>query len=252
MKKVANRDFAWLMRRLRSQASERNAAGMRKFGINGGDMLGVSVTELRLLSKDFGTDHDTAMQLWSTGVHEARILAGIVEEPEKVSDAQAEAWLKDMDSWDLVDQTCLNLYSKMPNPFRRARDWVSREREFEKRTGFALIASIAAFGKGQADQEFIDFLPQIKKASTDDRNFVKKAVNWALRQIGKRNNKLHSKALACAKEIEAIDSPAAKWIASNAIRELENTSTVARIDEKEKKKAIMPYKKQVFVRRKRR
>jgi len=249
MKRVANRDFGWIMRKLRSQASERGAAGMRKFGISGTDMLGVSVTELRLLATDFGTHHETALQLWSTGVHEARLLAGIIEEPKKVSEAQAEAWLKDMDSWDLVDQTCLNVYSKMPNPFRRARQWCEREKEFEKRTGFALIACLAAFGKDKQDQEFIDFLPQIKKASTDERNFVKKAVNWALRQIGKRNKKLHSKALACAKEIGEIDSPAAKWIASNAIKELERKDVVARIEEKQRSKGIVSGKKQPFVAR---
>lgn len=246
MKRAANRDFAWLMRRLRSQASERSAAGMKRFGITGGDVIGVSVTELRLLAKDFGTDHETALQLWKTGVHEARLLAGMVEEVDKLSDEQADAWLKDFDSWDIVDETCLNVFCKMPNPFRRARKWAEREKEFEKRAGFASIACLAWYSKNEknggkasaagkaGDQEFIDFLPQIKKASADERNFVKKAVNWALRQIGKRNKKLHAHALKTAKEIGEINSPAAKWIASNALKELESPSVKARLEEKER------------------
>lgn len=252
--RAANRDFAWLMRRLRSLPSKSGNDNIKRFGLTGKDMLGVTVTDLRKLAKEFGTDHETAAQLWKTGVHEARLLAGMVEEVGKVSDEQADAWLQDFDSWDIVDETCLNVFCKMPNPFRRARKWAEREKEFEKRAGFALIACLAWYSKGgkggesggtartggagaavkAGDQEFVDFLLQIKKASADERNFVKKSVNWALRQIGKRNKKLHAKAIQAAKEIAEMDSPAAKWIASNALKELGSPSVKARLEEKDR------------------
>ena len=224
------------MRRLKSLSSKSGQLNIERFGLSGKEMLGVTVTDLRTIAKEVGPQHDIATQLWDTGVHEAKILATMLEDIRYVTDEQADQWLKQMDSWDLVDETCLNLFSKMPNPFRRARAWAEREKEFEKRAGFSLVACLAAFGKDQADQEFIDFLSQIKKASTDERNFVKKSVNWALRQIGKRNKKLHAKALATAKEIGEIDSPAAKWISSNAVKELERPDIIARIAEKEKNK----------------
>ena len=206
--------------KLKAQANPVNAAGMAKFGINPKNTLGISIPFLRGLAKEIGTDHALALVLWDSGIHEARLLAGFIDDPKQVTREQMEKWALEFDSWDVCDQACSNLFDKTPYAYLKAIEWSSRKEEFVKRAGFVLMAALAVHDKNANDEPFKNFLPIIARESLDDRNFVRKAVNWALRQIGKRNNELKTAALDTAKEISSFDSSAAKWIASDAIREL--------------------------------
>ncbi len=197
-----------------------NVEGMARFGINPRNTLGVSIPQLRQIARHAGKDHRLARELWASGIHEARILAAMVDVPEQVTDTQMERWVGDFDSWDVCDQVCSNLFDKTQSAHRKAAQWSRRDEEFVKRAGFALMAALAVHDKTASDAAFLKFLPLIRRAATDDRNFVKKAVNWALRQVGKRNRALNRAAIAAAREIQRIDSRAARWIAADALREL--------------------------------
>ena len=209
-----------ILHQLKAQSNARNIAGMARFGINPHNTYGISIPTLRRIAKQTGKDHHLAQELWQSGVHEARILAALVDRPEQVTAAQMERWVKDFDSWDVCDQVCSNLFDKTEFAYHKATAWSRREEEFVKRAGFALMAALAWHDKAGSDAAFRRFLPAIKRGATDERNFVKKAANWALRQIGKRNRALNRAALATAREIQRIDSPAARWIAADALREL--------------------------------
>ena len=202
---------------------------MARFGINTGNSYGVSVYDLQKLAREIGKDHTLAQQLWASGIHEARILASMVDKPEMVADMQMEQWVKDFDSWDVCDLSCSNLFDKTQFAYQKAEAWSKREEEFVKRAGFVLMAVLAVHDKTATDEEFLKFMPIIKRESTDDRNFVKKAVNWALRQIGKRNLNLNKMAIKTAREIQQIDSKSARWIASDAIRELTGEAVQKRL-----------------------
>lgn len=212
-----------ILKKLKSMADPKNVAGMARFGITPNKALGVSIYDLRPLAKKIGKNHSLALKLWSSGIHEARILASYVDEPEKVSEEQLERWVKDFDSWDVVDQVS-ELIAKTPHVFKKIKAWSSREEEFVKRTAFALMAEIAWHDKTMADKKFEQFFDLIKKAVTDERNYVRKAVNWALRNIGKRNKFLNKRAIQVAKEIQSAsqrtNSKSARWIAADALREL--------------------------------
>jgi 3-methyladenine DNA glycosylase AlkD len=212
---------AEVLKKLKLLANPKNVEGMARFGINTKNVTyGVSMPELRKLAKEVGKDHDLAQQLWLSGIHEARIVAGLIDEPNLVSEEQMETWVKDFDSWDICDQMCMNLFDKTPFAYEKVVEWSSRNEEFVKRAAFAMMASLAVHDKNAEDEAFLKFLPLIKKESIDERNFVRKAVNWALRQIGKRNKRLRKEAMETAEEIQGMDSKSAKWIASDAIREL--------------------------------
>ena len=211
---------ARLLRELRTAGSEENRAGMARFGINAGNVLGVSIAVLRPMAKRAGRDHALAEALWASRIHEARILASMVDEPEKVTVRQMESWARDFDSWDLVDQCCANLFARTPMAYRMAERWAGRKPEFVKRAGYALMASLAVKDKEAPDAAFERFLGIVERGADDDRNFVRKAVNWALRQIGKRNERLRGKAIRTAERIHAQGTRSARWIATNALREL--------------------------------
>ena len=213
-------DTETLVRELRRIGDPVVVEGMNRFGIRGSKMLGVSVPNLRKLAAQNGKDHETALELWATGIHDARLLATMIDEPAKVNEEQLEAWIKDFDSWDIVDQACGNLINKTSFATTKALEWTKREREYEKRSGFSLIAMIAVHDKKSGDKTFLDFLPSIVRESNDERNFVKKAVNWSLRQIGKRNQALNKAAIQTAEKIAELDSKSARWIAADALREL--------------------------------
>ena len=213
-------DAREIVRTLRSMRNARNLEGMARYGINTDNAMGVSVTTLRKMARDLGRDHKLAMSLWGTGIHEARILASIVAEPERVTKGLMEKWVKDFDSWDVCDQVCMNLFDRTPFAYEKAVGWSRRRAEFVKRAGFALMAALAVHDKKAPDNALDPFLQAIVRESTDERNFVKKAVNWALRSIGKRNPRLNEKALSSAEKILKIDSRSARWIAKDAIREL--------------------------------
>ena len=202
---------------------------MARFGIDTTRAVGVTVTELRRFARDLGHDHELAAALWASGVHEARLLASLVDEPAMVSEAQMEAWVADLDSWDVCDGVCGNLFDRTPLALDKAVEWSSREPEFQKRAAFALMASAAVHRKDLPDAAFASLLPVIRAQAIDERNYVKKAVSWALRQIGKRSSGLNSQAVRTAEQIERIDSRAARWVARDALRELRSDAVQARL-----------------------
>jgi 3-methyladenine DNA glycosylase AlkD len=222
-------DYQEIMRELKKRSNPKNVEGMVRFGISPKGTLGVSIPHVRALAKRAGKDHKLAAQLWASGIHEARILASLVEDPKLVSDKQMEQWVKDFDSWDVCDQVCMNLFDRTPYAWKKVVEWSGRKEEFVKRAGFALMATLASYDKKASDKDFERLLLLIKKGSTDERNFVRKAVNWALRGIGKRNRALNKSALKTAREIAKLDSKAARWIASDAIRELESEAVKKRL-----------------------
>jgi 3-methyladenine DNA glycosylase AlkD len=209
-----------IVSKLSSYANPENVKGMARFGINPENTLGIPIPVLRKTAKEIGRNHELAGELWAAGIHEARILACFVDDHKKVTEAQMESWAGDFDSWDVCDQCCMNLFDKTPYAVAKAVEWSASEETFVKRAGFAIMASLAFHDKKAGNDVFISFLKEIKKQSGDDRNFVKKAVNWALRQIGKRNRELNRLAVEASYEIQKLDSKAARWIAADAIREL--------------------------------
>jgi len=209
-----------ILERLRSLANPEAVAGMARFGINPHNTYGVSIPVVRKMAREMGRDHALAEELWASGVHEARILAGMVDEARMVTEAQMERWAAGFDSWDVCDQCCSNLFDKTELAHGKAVEWAAREEEFVKRAGFALMAALAVHDKRAPDEAFLAFLPAIKRESVDGRNYVKKAVNWALRQIGKRNAALNIMAIQAAEEIREMGSKPGRWIAADALREL--------------------------------
>jgi 3-methyladenine DNA glycosylase AlkD len=185
--------------KLQSKAKPEQLPGMAKYGITVEKRLGVSVPDMRKLAKELGRDHEMALDLWRTGMAEARIVAGMVGDPAKLTEEQMEEWVKGVDSWDVCDQVCMNLFEKNQLAWKKIIDWSEREEEFVKRTAFSLIACLAWHDKRASDEKFIELLPVIMREATDERNFVKKAVNWALRNIGKRNLNLNEAAINTAK-----------------------------------------------------
>jgi 3-methyladenine DNA glycosylase AlkD len=203
---------------------------MGRYGINPDNAYGIPIPTLRKKGKEIGTDHQLAAELWVSGVHEARILACYIDDPEQVTEEQMEAWTADFDSWDVCDQVVSNLFDKTPFAYRKALEWSARGEEFVKRAGFVMMASLAVHDKKAPDHCFVDFFPIIIREATD-RNFVKKGVNWALSQIGKRNTSLNQAAIKTAEEINKIDSKTARWIASGALRELTSQKVQARFQD---------------------
>lgn len=218
-----------ILKKLKAMSDPDAVAGMARFGINPENTYGVSIPALRKLAKETGKDHALAQELWTSGIHEARILAGMIDIPEMVTEEQMERWVKDFDSWNVCDQVCGNFFDRTAFAYKKAIAWSKRKEEFVKRAGFVMMAELAVHDKTAGDTKFMKFLPLIKKESYDERNFVKKAVNWALRQIGKRNVNLNQEAIRTAKEIQKMDAKAAKWIASDALRELSGKQVQDRI-----------------------
>jgi len=225
-KKATGAKISEILKQLKAMESPKDREGMARFGINPDNTLGISIYKLRPMAKEIiksGSDrHKLALELWAIGIHEARLLAVFVEDPRLATEDQMNNWASDFDSWDVCDQACTSLFDLTPFAWKKAREWAAREEEFVKRGAFALMAGLAVHDKKAKDADFEKFFLIIKKASTDERNYVRKAVNWALRNIGKRNIVLNKKAIECAKEIQKIDSNAARWIAADALRELQS------------------------------
>ena len=217
---------------LSSLRNEYNREGMGRFGINVEKAFGITVNYLRKLAKQIGINHSLALELWNTEYHEARILATMIDDPAKVTPAQMDKWVKDFDSWDLCDGCCNNLFRKTPFALEKAMLWSSSEKTFIKRAGFAMIAILAVHDKRADDEMFLEFLERIKEKSDDERNFVKKAVNWALRNTGKRNRILNKEAIKAAKEIYKTGTKSGKWIAGDALRELQGAAVQRRLKAK--------------------
>jgi len=209
-----------ILAELRPFTSEKNREGMARFGIASETALGVPIPALRGLAKRIGRDHALAGRLWARDVHELKLLACFMDEPAKVTEKQMDRWTAGFYSWDVCDQCCSNLWDKTSFAWKKPFEWSKSEKEFVRRAGFVMMACLAVHDKKADDKDFIKFFPLIRKYSTDERNFVRKAVNWALRQIGKRSPMLRKEAIKVARQIGSIDSKSARWIASDALREL--------------------------------
>jgi 3-methyladenine DNA glycosylase AlkD len=218
-----------ILKKLKARGSRKNIEGMARFGIPAERRLGVSMPEIRRIAREAGTDHALAIRLWNSGIAEARIVASIIADPLKMTAAEMDRWVSGFDSWDVCDQVCMNLFSRTPFARRKIREWARREEEYVRRAAYTLLACLAWYEKDAPDTLFTGFLPIIKRGATDERNFVKKAVNWALRNIGKRNPRLNKSALRTAKEISRQDSQSARWIGKDAIRELTSAAVQRRI-----------------------
>jgi len=212
--------YSEILEKLKSLSDPKALEGMARFGIKADNAYGVSIPSLRKIAKEIGTNHELAQQLWASGIHEAWMLASMVDDPRVVTEEQMETWVDDFNSWDVCDQCCSNLFGNTEFAYKKAVEWSKRDEEFIKRAGFVLMACVAVHDKKAEDKQFEQFFPLIKEEAGDNRNFVKKAVNWALRQIGKRTLNLNRKALETAMEIQKLDFKSARWIASDAIREL--------------------------------
>ena len=217
-----------MVEELRSLANPMNVAGMAKFGIASTNTLGISIPTLRAIAKRCGRDHKLAVELWRSGVHEARILAAMVDEPEKVTPAQMDRWANQFDSWDIVDGVC-GLFVRTPYALQKIAEWSAHKKEYVKRAAFTMIAYLTYRDKTATDADILRFLPVIRREAGDERNFVKKAVNWALRNIGKRNARCNAAAITCAEQIRADGTRSGRWIAADALRELRSDAVQARL-----------------------
>jgi 3-methyladenine DNA glycosylase AlkD len=217
------------LQKLKTHGSRENIEGMARFGITTERRLGVSVPEMRRIARECGKDHPLSIRLWNSGIPEARIVASMIADPSEMTAAEMDRWVSEFDSWDVCDQVCMNLFERTPFAGKKIRQWSRREEEFVRRAAYALIACLAWHDKDAPDVVFTGFLPIIKRGATDERNFVKKSVNWALRSIGKRNPRLNRAAVSTAKEISRLDSKSARWIGADAIRELTSAAVQRRI-----------------------
>lgn len=212
-----------ILEKLASRVDRRAVEGMARFGIVTKKVYGGwRIPDLKRLAREIGRHHALAQELWALEIFEARVLATLIDEPEKVTGGQMDEWAEDFDNWAVCDGACFNLFRHSKLAYAKCVEWNSRQEEFVKRAAFALMAGLTVTDKAASDGTFLRFLPLIRRAALDERNFVKKAVNWALRQIGKRNRRLNRAAIAAAREIHRLDSQAARWIASDALRELQS------------------------------
>jgi 3-methyladenine DNA glycosylase AlkD len=218
-----------VLERLQSLGDPRNVEGMARYGIRTKKAFGVSAPQLRQLAKELRKEHELADRLWGTGVHDARILAALIDDPALVTERQMDRWAKDFDTWAVCDSACGCLFDKTPYAWDKATEWIERQEEYVKRAGFVLMAALAVHDKKAPNERFEAFLSLIESHATDERNFVKKAVNWALRQIGKRNLHLNALAIRAGEQIRRIDSKAARWIAADALRELTGDKVQSRL-----------------------
>ena len=221
---------------LRRLGTRRNVEGMARFGIRAEKAFGVSKPKLDVLAKRIGRNHQLALELWDSGVHDAKILAGMIADPAKVTASLMDRWVRDFDNWDTCDGTCCHLFAFTEPAWEKAIAWTERDGEFQKRAGFALAAYLAYRDKNASDARFVSFLKIIERECEDERNFVRKAVNWALRNIGKRNSQLNRAAIASGERLRKRESRAARWIAADALRELRSDAVQERLRQKERGK----------------
>ena len=217
---------------LQQYAEARNVEGMARFGIRAEKVYGVSKSRLDEVARKIGKNHELGKRLWETGIHDARLLGMLISDPAKVTAKQMEHWVKDFDNWDVCDGTCCHLFVDAKPAWAKAFEWSRRKREFAKRAGFALAAYLAIHDKAAGDAGFERFLKAIEREAWDERNFVRKGVNWALRNIGKRNLRLNRKAIACAERISNKGTPVGRWIAADALRELKSEAVQQRLKQK--------------------
>ena len=221
-----------ILLKLKSLSNPKAVEGMRRYGITPEETFGVSIPNLRKIAREIGINHNLALKLWNINIRETRILASMIDDPKLVSEEQMEDWVKTFDYWEICDQVCQNLFAHTRFAYSKALEWSKRNEEFVKRAGFTIMARLAVGDKKKEDKEFEEFLKVIVDEVVDDRTYVKKAVNWALRQIGKRNLYLNKKAIETALKIKELDSKTARWIASDALRELTSEKIQMRLNKK--------------------
>lgn len=214
---------------LRRLGTRRNRDGMARYAIPSDKAFGVPISTLHRLAKQLGRDHALAAALWRTGWYEARLLAAFVEEPARVTAAQMDAWCRGFDSWAVVDTVCFHLFDRTPHAWAKVEQWAGRREEFRKRAAFALLASLTAHDKAAGDERFLRGLALIERAASDERNFVAKGVNWALRCIGKRNPALHAAAVNVCRRLADSSAPSARWVGRDALRELTGAAVTRRM-----------------------
>lgn len=220
-----------ILDKLKSMGRPDQLEGMSRYGMSTNNRLGVSIPILRKMAKEIGKNHDLALKLWESGIQEARILASMVDEPEKVTNVQMEKWVADFNSWDVCDQVCMNLFEKVSSVRKKIEAWSKREEEFVKRSAYTLIACFVWHNKSLSDDEILQFVPVIKRGANDDRNYVKKAVSWALRHVGKRNRYLNKNAIQAAESLSELDCRSARWIMSDVLRELKSEKIQQRLNQ---------------------
>ncbi|HEX3012409.1 MAG TPA: DNA alkylation repair protein [Syntrophomonadaceae bacterium] len=218
-----------ILAQLEAHENRASLEHMRKYGIIAGNAYGASIPAQRQIARQYKNDHELALALWDLNIHETRIIASMIDDPRQVTEDQLEKWVKDFYSWDLCDQCCANLFEKTAFAYDKAAEWAQRTEEYVKRAGFVMMARLAVSDKKGSDENFETFFPLIKEHSTDNRNFVKKAVNWALRQIGKRSLYLNKRAVIVAEDISHLESSCAHWIARDALRELKSEAVQERL-----------------------
>lgn len=234
MPRSSNRDdkgrtYESIIKELKSLRNPRNIEGMARYGLNSPSTLGLCMPDLMRIAKETGKDHALAQQLWDSGIYEARILAYMVDDWRLVTEKQMEEWVKDFDNWGIVDGCVNHLFNRTPFAHKKAVQWSKRNEEFVKRAGYTMIATLTVHDKKADDETFSRYLPLIVKGATDERKYVYKAVNWALRQIGKKNRALNKRAIRTAEQIKKLDSKAARWVASDALRELRGEAVQKRL-----------------------
>jgi len=232
VRKPARWTKAAVLRQLKAAADQRVRAKMAYFGVDVPKAHGISAPVLHQFAKHIGKDHRLAQQLWKTSIHEAKILATLIGEAKKVTAAEMDQWARDFDAWDVVDAACCYLYAHAKPAWNKATAWSRRREEFVKRASFSLIAYLSYKDEAAPDARFVRFLRVIEREAHDERNFVKKAVNWALRNIGKRNKRLNREAIRAAERIRLQDSRAARWIAADALRELKTAAVQKQLQRK--------------------
>lgn len=222
-----------IIKKLKSFESPENIAGMKRFGIVTKKAFGVSAPLLKDLAKEIKKQtkdrHQLALELWQTGIHEARIIAYLIDNPKEVTESQMDDWVKDFDNWAICDGTCGHLFCKTEFAYKKVLEWSESEEEFIKRAGIVLIAWLAVHDKKASDEKIAEFLSILEQKSDDERNFIKKAVNWSLRQIGKRSLYLNKLAIESAEQIKAQNTKSTRWIAADALRELRDEKTQERL-----------------------
>jgi len=228
-KKVKGRTYHSIIKELESLRNPKNIEGMARYGLNSPTTLGLCMPDLMRIAKETGKDHELAQRLWESGIYEARILAFMIDEWKLVTEQQMDRWAKDFDNWGIVDGCCGHLFDKTSYAYKKAIEWSNRKEEFVKRAGYTMMATLTVHDKKAEDEKMLRFLPLIVKGSTDERRYVSRSVNWALRQIGKRNRELNKKAIETAEQIKKLDSKAARWIASDALRELRGEAVQKRL-----------------------
>jgi len=220
-----------VLRQLRAVHNPDAVAGMSRFGITAPRVLGIAIPVLRLMAREIGMNNRLAIQLWESGIHEARILGGMIADPRLLTSRRMDRWARGFHSWDLCDQTCMNLFRHSPLAIDKCMEWSTSPKEFVKRAAFALMAVLAVHDAGATNEVFETFLRRIERCADDERNYVMKGVNWALRQIGKRNRHLHVRAVACARRLQSRKSRSSRWIGTDALAELLS----ARVTQKRRK-----------------